>query len=138
MLYARGNFNNVTIYIWQYIHILHWYSVCGAFQLRIKKSYILREELQHMTIVRRAPSKIGKNKIFWRKIVIFHTKYLSNFRASLRNWKKYDSIATHKYNFQCHLSSSLRCLSLPKNLIFSNFRGGARRVRPPLDPPLFH
>jgi hypothetical protein len=24
----------------------------------------------------------------------------------------------------------------PKNNIFSNFRGGARRVRPPLDPPL--
>ena len=24
----------------------------------------------------------------------------------------------------------------PKNLIFSNFRGGARRVRLPLDPPL--
>ena len=24
----------------------------------------------------------------------------------------------------------------PKNLIFSNFRGGTRRVRPPLDPPL--
>ena len=24
----------------------------------------------------------------------------------------------------------------PKNHIFSNFRGGARRVRPPLDPPL--
>jgi hypothetical protein len=23
MLYARGNFKNVTIYIWQYIHILH-------------------------------------------------------------------------------------------------------------------
>jgi hypothetical protein len=23
----------------------------------------------------------------------------------------------------------------PKNHIFSNFRGGARRVRPPLDPP---
>jgi hypothetical protein len=28
------------LYIWQYIHILHWYSVCGAFQLREKKSYI--------------------------------------------------------------------------------------------------
>jgi hypothetical protein len=27
---------------------------------------------------------------FWRKIVIFHTKYPKNFRASLRNWKKYD------------------------------------------------
>jgi hypothetical protein len=28
---------------------------------------------------------IGKNKIFWRKIVIFHTKYPKNFRASLRS-----------------------------------------------------
>jgi hypothetical protein len=27
--------------------------------------------------------KIGKNKIFWRKIVIFHTKYPKYFRASL-------------------------------------------------------
>jgi hypothetical protein len=36
------------------------------------------------------PPKIGKNMIFWRKIVIFHTKYPKNFRASLRNWKKYD------------------------------------------------
>jgi hypothetical protein len=33
---------------------------------------------------RRAPPKIGKNMIFWRKIVIFHTKYPQNFRASLR------------------------------------------------------
>ena len=24
----------------------------------------------------------------------------------------------------------------PQNHIFSNFRGGARRVRPPLDPPM--
>jgi hypothetical protein len=29
------------------------------------------------------PPKIGKNMIFWRKIVIFHTKYPKNFRASL-------------------------------------------------------
>ena len=36
------------------------------------------------------PPKIGKNIIFWRKIVIFHTKYPKNFRVSLRNWKKYD------------------------------------------------
>jgi hypothetical protein len=34
--------------------------------------------------------KIRKNIIFWRKIVIFHTKYPKNFRAPLRNWKKYD------------------------------------------------
>ena len=33
----------------------------------------------------RAPSKIGNNMICWRKIVIFHTKYPKNFRASLRS-----------------------------------------------------
>jgi hypothetical protein len=31
------------------------------------------------------PPKIVKNMIFWRKIVIFHTKYPKNFRASLRS-----------------------------------------------------
>jgi hypothetical protein len=41
----------------------------------------------------RAPPKIGKNKIFWRIIVIFHTKYPNIFCASLRNWKKYDFLA---------------------------------------------
>jgi hypothetical protein len=35
--------------------------------------------------VTRIPPKIGKNKIFWCKIVIFHTKYPKNFRASLRS-----------------------------------------------------
>jgi hypothetical protein len=34
---------------------------------------------------RRAPPKIGKNMIFWRKIVIFHKKYPKYFRASLRS-----------------------------------------------------
>ena len=33
----------------------------------------------------RAPPKIRKNMIFWRKIVIFHTKYPKNVRASLRS-----------------------------------------------------
>jgi hypothetical protein len=34
------------------------------------------------------PPKIGKNMIFWRKIVIFHTKYPQNFRAppNLKSW----------------------------------------------------
>jgi hypothetical protein len=41
----------------------------------------------------RAPPKIGKNMIFWRKIVIFHTKYPKNFRASLLHWKKSDFLA---------------------------------------------
>jgi hypothetical protein len=31
----------------------------------------------------RPPPEIGKNMIFWRKIVIFHTKYPKNFHASL-------------------------------------------------------
>jgi hypothetical protein len=31
------------------------------------------------------PLKLEKNKIFWRKIVIFHTKYLKFFRVSLRS-----------------------------------------------------
>ena len=31
------------------------------------------------------PPKIGKNMIFWRKIVIFHTKYPKNFHAALRS-----------------------------------------------------
>ena len=31
------------------------------------------------------PPKIEKNKIFWRKIVIFYTKYPQNIRASLRS-----------------------------------------------------
>ena len=39
------------------------------------------------------PLKLEKNMIFWRKIVIFHTKYPKNVRPSLRNWKKYDFLA---------------------------------------------
>ena len=32
-----------------------------------------------------SPPKIGKNMIFWPKIVFFHTKYPKNVRASLRS-----------------------------------------------------
>jgi hypothetical protein len=39
------------------------------------------------------PPKIGMNMIFLCIIVIFHTKYPKIFRASLRNWKKYDFLA---------------------------------------------
>jgi hypothetical protein len=68
----------------------------------------------------RTRPKIGKNKIFWRKIVIFHTKYLKNFRASLRNWK--NMIFWHKIvifhtkypnNFCASLRSAQFFLSLP-------------------------
>ena len=33
--------------------------------------------------------KIGKNMIFWRRIVIFYTKYPKNFPASLRSAKSW-------------------------------------------------
>jgi hypothetical protein len=39
------------------------------------------------------PPQNWKKKIFWRKIVIFYTKYPNNFRASLRNREKYDFLA---------------------------------------------
>ena len=39
------------------------------------------------------PLKLEKNMLFWRKIVIFHTKYPKIFRASLRNCKNYDFLA---------------------------------------------
>jgi hypothetical protein len=50
-------------------------------------------DAQHNTIYSGADPgggglKLGKKMIFWRKIVIFHTKYPKKFRASLRNGKK--------------------------------------------------
>jgi hypothetical protein len=69
---------------------------------------------------RASPLKLEKNMIFCRKIVIFHTKYPKNFRASLRNWKKYDFwrkivIFHTKYpkNFHASLCSAQFFLSLP-------------------------
>jgi hypothetical protein len=32
------------------------------------------------------PPKIGKNMIFWRKIVIFHTKYPKVHPPNLKSW----------------------------------------------------
>jgi hypothetical protein len=41
--------------------------------------------IQRGTHPARAPPKIGKNMIFWRKIMIFRTKYPKNVRASFRS-----------------------------------------------------
>jgi hypothetical protein len=38
---------------------------------------------KHQGWIQGGRTQIGKNMIFWRKIVIFHTKYPTNFRASL-------------------------------------------------------
>ena len=40
-------------------------------------------DLEGVHLVHALP-KIGKNMIFWRKIMIFHTKYPKNFRTSAR------------------------------------------------------
>jgi hypothetical protein len=42
-----------------------------------KKVCVLGSDLSESMV-----SSCGKNMIFWRKIVIFHTKYPKNFRAS--------------------------------------------------------
>jgi hypothetical protein len=41
--------------------------------------------IQGVRTRRAPPLKLEKNMIFWGKIVIFHTKYPNNFRASLRS-----------------------------------------------------
>jgi hypothetical protein len=57
----------------------------------------MTNRISGVMVIRGAPGvrlpKIGKNMIFWRKIMIFHTKYPKNFRTSLRNWKKCDFVA---------------------------------------------
>jgi hypothetical protein len=63
--------------------------------IRRKSKYFLAQNQNNVSECRggfrggghpaRAPPKIGKNMIFWRKIVIFNTKYPKNFRTSLRS-----------------------------------------------------
>ena len=74
VLMFNATFNNISVISW--------------------RSVLLVEEMPFETIfllLAGADSggggrpKIGKNMIFWRKIVIFHTKYPNNFRASLRS-----------------------------------------------------
>jgi hypothetical protein len=56
----------------------------------LKNVYLAKEIINAKIVLcrsyyMRAPPKIGKNMIFWRKIVISHTKYPKNFSASLRS-----------------------------------------------------
>ena len=61
--------------------LLKWHSLCIQYQGRIQGGGGGGGGGAHPA---RAPPKIGKNMIFWRKIFIFHTKYPKIFRASLR------------------------------------------------------
>ena len=54
-------------------------------ELKNIRSQFKKYALESRGRTRRPLPKIGKNMIFWRKIVIFHTKYPKNVRASLRS-----------------------------------------------------
>ena len=57
------------------------------------------------------PLKLEKIWFFWRKIVIFHTKYPKNVRASFRNWKNnifWRRIVIFHTKYHKHFRASLR------------------------------
>jgi hypothetical protein len=69
------------------LHYVEWdriVTLIGA-QADWGLRYRIQGRIQRGAHPARAPPKIGKNMIFWRKIVIFHTKYPKYFRASLRS-----------------------------------------------------
>ena len=69
-------------------------------------------------------SAIGKNMIFWRKIVIFHTKYPNNFRAFLRSAQFFLSAPPHPPNLKSwiHPCFSIFNLFLSKLILAILFR----------------
>jgi hypothetical protein len=67
------------------------------------------------------PPKIGKNMIFWSKIVIFHTKYPQDFRASLRSTPIFFKCASP------NLKSWIRPWSIYLNTRFLKREGGTYR-----------
>ena len=71
-------FGKLILYIFL-MKMIHLYFTNWTFR---RLSYSMRVSY---TGADPGPPKIGKNMIFWRKIVIFHTKYPKNFRAYLRS-----------------------------------------------------
>ena len=70
------------------IHILFCTRYIYLFSLNRRyryDMYVYQGRIQGGRGAAPSPPKIGKNMIFWRKIVIFHTKYPKHFRASLRS-----------------------------------------------------
>ena len=69
----KSLFLSILVIIWFNTHsrCLIWVREIVVYNL---PRFVLR-----LPVVYDAPPKIGKNKIFWHKIVIFHTKYPQNF-----------------------------------------------------------
>ena len=68
---------------------LQWYNIRGGSRggappLKLEKIWFFGTKSwffkRNTPKIFAPPSAIGKNMIFWRKIVIFHTKYPQNFR----------------------------------------------------------
>ena len=81
--------------------------------------------------------KLEKNMIFWRKIVIFHTKYPNNFRASLRNWKKYYFLAENR-DFSHEISQKCSCLPPLGAIFFTCAQPNLKSWIRPCSQLLFH
>ena len=67
------------------------------------------------------PPKIGKNMIFWRIIVIFHTKYPKYFHAFLRSAQYfYVGVAWNKdYRCKYSVNTQKTTLSVSKSVYLS-------------------
>ena len=64
--------------------------------------------------------KIGKNMIFWRKIVIFHTTYHKNFRASLCSAQFFSSAPPLTRNPGSAPGLPMRSVPIISNVVSSN------------------
>jgi hypothetical protein len=78
---------------WQVVHLINKY------QTNLMPPHYISLQGRIQGGAHPPPPKIGKNMIFWRKIVIFHTKYPKNFRASLCIWKKSDFFGVKSWFF---------------------------------------
>ena len=66
-----------------------WLPLWYLQTLLIVRTWIVITSIQETTKI----PKIGKNMIFWRKIVIFHTKNPKNFAPPSASGKKFDFLA---------------------------------------------
>ena len=117
----HATFNNISVISWRSVLLVeetgvprenHW-PVAGHLQT-------LSHNVVHLALIeirtysgdsrggyrgggrtRRTPPKIGKNMIWWRKIVIFHTKYPQKKLSAppnLKSWIGTDCIGSYKSN----------------------------------------
>jgi hypothetical protein len=103
---------------WHYNHILHRYSVCGAFQLRGIKIPHLREELKHKAMsylynINKPQWKHKINKLTTFSILTSHKRaFLNQIKYTLNVSWCYVSTATF---FLLHCDEWDRVVALPRH-----------------------